>query len=69
MSLGKLVVSISSTKQNINGKSSTEDDLVSVEDTMAKIFWSKYFIDVQEYNIDHNKLLQDNKIAILLKKW
>ena len=64
--LGKGVVYSFSTKQNINGKSSIEDELIGVDDSMAKIIWSRYFIEAQGYNILHTKFIQDNKSDIIL---
>ena len=42
--------------------------MIGVDDTMAKIIWSRYFIDSWEYYIAHNKLIQDNKSAMVLEK-
>ena len=47
-------------------KSSIEGLLIGVDDAMAKILWSKYFIEAQGYNIAHSRLMQDNNIAIIL---
>ena len=53
--LGKRVVPNFSTKQNINGKISTEDDLIGVDNDVAKIIWSRYFIYVHGHIIAQNK--------------
>ena len=63
--LGKGAVSSFSTKK-YKQKSSIEGLLIGVDDAMAKILWSKYFIEAQGYNIEHNRLMQDNNIAIIL---
>ena len=68
ISLGKVAVSSFSTKQKINVKSSKESELVGVDDNMANILWSRYFIEAQKYNILHNRLMQDNKSAIPLEE-
>jgi hypothetical protein len=68
MSLRKGAVTSFSTKQKINGKSSTEDELIRVDDAMPRILWTKYLIEAQGYTVEHNKLYQDNKSAILLEK-
>jgi hypothetical protein len=68
MSLGKGAVTSFSTKQKINGKSSTEDELIGVDDAMPRILWTKYLIETQGYTVEHNKLYQDSKSAILLEK-
>ena len=41
MSLGKGLAHSFSTKQKINEKSSTEDELIGVDDAMAIILWPK----------------------------
>ena len=64
----KGAISSFSTKKKIKGKSSKEDDLIGVDNKMSKILWSKYFMKVQGYKIEHTKLLQDNKSYILLEK-
>ena len=69
MSVVKGVVSRFSTKQNINGKSSTEHEMIGVDNTMDKILWLRYFIEIQGYNIAHKILMQDNNSAMILEKW
>jgi hypothetical protein len=68
MLLGEGAVTSFSMKQKINGKSSTEDELIGVDDAMPRILWTKYLIKAQGYTVDHNMLYQDNKSAILLEK-
>ena len=68
MSLGKGAVSRLSTKQKINGGSSTEYKLIGLDDAVTKILWSKYFIEAEGYKIEHDKLFQDSKSAIILGK-
>ena len=65
--LVKGAVSSISPKKRINGKISIDNELIGVEKSMAKILWSRYFIEAQGYNIAHNKLMQYNKNAILLE--
>ena len=47
MYLDKGAVSILSTKMNINGKISTEEDMIGVGDATTKILCTKYFIEAQ----------------------
>ena len=54
ISLDKGSVSKLSTKQKINGKSSTEGKLIGVDSNMSQILWSIYSIEAQGYNIAHN---------------
>ena len=68
MSLGKGVIYGTSTRQKLNTRSSTEAELVAVDDCMAQILWSRYFLDAQGYNINDCVVYQDNKSAILLEE-
>ena len=56
-----------SIKQKLNTRSSTEAELVGVDDFMSKICWTKLFIEAQGYEVKKNILAQDNKSAILLE--
>ena len=51
MSLGKGAVYGSSTRQKLNTKSSTEAELVGVNDFMPQILWTKYFLEEQGYEL------------------
>ena len=57
-----------STKQKLNTKSSTESELVGVDDMMPIIIWTRYFLLEQEYGVVENLILQDNKSSILLER-
>jgi hypothetical protein len=56
-----------STKQKLNTRSSTESELVGVNDMMPIICWTCYFLLSEGYGIIENLLLQDNKSSILLE--
>ena len=67
MSLGKGSVYSASTKQKLNTKSSTEAELVAVDDVSNMMLWTNYFLEAQ--GLDVNCLLkQDNKSSMLLLK-
>ena len=68
MTLGKGAVISFSRKQKINTKSSTETELVGVDDAMSEVLWSLYFIQEQGYDMTHAEIFQDNKSAILLER-
>jgi hypothetical protein len=55
-----------SRKHKLNTKSSTEYELVGLDDVPVMILWTKLILEEQGYNIDSNILYQDNKSAILL---
>ena len=66
---GKGAVQSISRKQKLNTKSSTEAELVGVDDMSIMILWTKLlFLEEQGYNIERNILYQDNKSAILLEE-
>ena len=60
------VQSISS-KQKLNTRSSTEAELVGVDDVATLVLWTKLFLEAQGYEIEKNIIYQDNKSAILLE--
>jgi hypothetical protein len=59
---------VSSTKQKLNTRSSTETEIVGGDDFMPASCWTRYFLDAQGYHVQDNVLFQDNKSAILLEK-
>ena len=67
LTLGRGFPISTSTKQKLNTRSSTESELVGVDDMMPIILWTRYFLIAQGYGIIENLLLQDNKSAILLE--
>ena len=68
MNMGKGLIYSSSTRQNINTKSSTEAELVGVDDGMAIIIWMQHFLEAQGYKATDNILYQGNQSAMLLEK-
>ena len=59
---------VSSTKHKINTRSSTETEVVSVDDFMPAIMWTRYFLQAQGYDVNDNVVFQDNMSSILLEK-
>ena len=68
MSLGKGAVYSMSTKQKVNTRSSTEAELVGVNDAIGMALWMRMFMEGQGYEIKDNIVYQDNQSAILLEK-
>ena len=68
MSLGKGVIYGMSTRQKLNTRSSTEAELVAVDDCMSQVLWTCYFLDAQGYSINDCMVYEDNKSAILLEQ-
>jgi hypothetical protein len=68
MSLRKGSVYSLSRKQRINTKSSTEAELVGVDDGMPLVVWTRNFLTSQGFEISDNIVYQDNQSAMLLEK-
>ena len=69
MTLGKGLIYGTSTRQRINTRSSTEGELVGVNDAMPQILWTRYFLEAQGYyDVKDSIIFQDNQSAILLEK-
>jgi len=68
MSLGKGCVTSATRKQKINTRSSTEAELVGVDDLMPQMLWTRYFIEEQGFAVEECVLNQDNLSAMLLEK-
>ena len=49
LTMGRGFPIVSSTKQTLNTRSSTESELVSVDDMMPIVVWSRYFLMAQGY--------------------
>ena len=49
MTMGKGSVYSTSVRQRLNTKSSTEAELVGVDDVMPQVLWTKYFLEAQGY--------------------
>ena len=67
MTMGKGAIQSMSKKQKLNTRSSTEAELVGVDDAATMILWTKLFLEELGYTVDRNILYQDNKSAILLE--
>ena len=59
---------VSLTKHKITTWSSTESELVGVNDMMSLILWTQYFLNRQGYKVKDNFVFQDNKSTVLLER-
>jgi hypothetical protein len=55
------------TKQKFNARSSTESKMIAVADTIAKLLWTKKFIEAQGHKVEANVIYQDNTSAMKLE--
>ena len=68
LSFGKGSVYSMSTKQKLNTRSSTEAELVGINDVVSMILWTRLFLEAQGYHVTDNVLHQDNESTIKLAK-
>ena len=66
MSLGLGTAMSGSCRQKLNTGSSTEVELVGIDDALKYIMWGLYFIQAQGFKVKKNLLMQDNKSTILM---
>ena len=67
LSMGEGCLQGTSTKQKLNVRSSTEAELVGVDDKMPHILWCHYFLGAQGLKAE-STVFQDNRSAMLLEK-
>jgi len=68
LTLGKGSANSTSTKQKINARSSTESELVSVDDILAKVQWTKHFLVRQALKVNKKTIHQDNQSSMKLEQ-
>lgn len=68
LSLGKGGVYVTSIKQKINTKSSTESEVVAVYDILSQILWTNHFLSTQGCKSKNTLMYQDNISAMLLEQ-
>ncbi len=56
-----------STKHKLNTHSSTESEIVAVDDLIPQILWAHLFMKAQGFAVSDNILYQDNKSVMLLE--
>jgi hypothetical protein len=68
MKMGKGAAISSSNVMTCNTQSSTETELISIQDKLPDIIWTRYFVEGQGYNIDEYMIFQDNMSSLSLEK-
>ena len=68
MSMGQGSIYSTSCKQKINARSSTEAELIGLNDIAGQILWTRNFLIDQGYDFRTSTVFQDNKSAILLEE-
>ena len=67
MTLGDGAIQAASKKQQLNTRSSTESEVVGVDDMITQVLWTRLFLADQGYDVEKNVIYQDNKSSILLE--
>jgi len=67
MPMGKGCPISISTKQKINTRSSTEAEVVGVNDAMYLVLWVRHFLEAQGYDIKDNIVYYDNQSSMKLE--
>ena len=67
MTLGKGCIQSISTKQKVNARSSTEAELISVDDIISKVMWTKLFLQEQGCKIIENTIYRDNTSSMKME--
>ena len=68
LSMGRGFPIVSSTKQKLNTRSSTETEVVGADNFMPAMCWTRHFMLAQGCDVADNILHQDNESAMLLEK-
>jgi hypothetical protein len=68
MTLGKGSMYSTLVKQKLMTRSSTEAEVVAVDDAMPQMLWTAYFLKGQGIHAPDSILYQDNMSAMLLEK-
>ena len=66
-SLGRGAITSVSTKQKCNSRSSTEAELIGIDDVISKIMWTRRFIEAQGFKLQRNTVFRDNTSSMKLE--
>ena len=67
MTLGKGMICAFSNKQKVNSRSSTEAELIAVDDKASKVMWTKQFIEHKGLIVNLNVIYQKNMSSLRLE--
>ena len=56
-----------SRKQHVNTKSSTEEELVGVDEALPQILWARYSLEELRYTIKSNILYHNSQSAMIME--
>lgn len=67
LTLGDGIIFGMASKQKLNTRSSTESELVAVDDMIGQVLWTRRFLESQEYYLRDCIIYQDNQSAIKME--
>ncbi len=67
LTFGSGVLASVSTKQKVNSRSSTEAELLAVDDVISKVLWTKLFVKAQGHKVQANIIYRDNQSSMKLE--
>ena len=68
MTMGQGAAYSQSSKQKLNTKSSTESEVVGVDDVLPQMIWCRYYLEGQGEEVVDNICYQDNESSMKLEK-
>ena len=68
MTLGEGTTQSISNEHKVNSRSSTEAELIAVDDALAQVIWTPKFLEAQGFEVSDDIVHQDNKSAMSLEK-
>jgi hypothetical protein len=68
MTLGRGCIVSICTKQKTNSRSSTEAELISLDDILSKVLWTRRFIEAQGIKVTMNVIYRDNTSSMKLEE-
>jgi hypothetical protein len=66
--MGKGAILSSLTKQKVNSRSSTESEMIGIDDKISKVLWVKHFLEWQGFKVKLNLIYQDNTSSMKLEQ-
>ena len=67
MTFGGGAMTSFSQQQKLNAKSSTEAELIGVDEALPQILWTWYFLEELEYTLTSNIIHQDDEKAMIME--
>ena len=66
--VGKVAIISSSAKQKVNSRSSTESELIGVDNKISEVLWMKNFLEWQGFPVKLNIIYKGNTSSINMEE-